>query len=677
METLSNIFNFVLHSSTGVALVAYVLSLFSFVMLMLLKSNSAAHRILIAVLGISFVASLALLYKTYTANGFLGSVPWLNIGTIDLNISIKIDKITSIMLSMVSLIALLVSVYSVEYMHDEKRYTYFFAYISLFAFSMFGLVLSNNLLITYIFWELVGFCSYLLIGFYTQKNAAILANKKAFIINRIGDIGFLAGIMMLLSVFRTLDLTQIFTLIQERSSFVSANDATLLHYAGYAFFIAVIAKSAQFPLHVWLPDAMEGPTPVSALIHAATMVVSGIYLLIRIFFLLDVDVLNFIAIIGAFTAFMASFIAGRQFDIKKILAYSTISQLGYMVMAVGIAAPMAAFYHLITHAFFKAALFLAAGSIIHYLQHQYKQKNLTLDPQDIRNMSGLRKVLPFTFVVYTLASAALIGIPFLSGFFSKEAILSETWTWAEQQHGYLLLVPVFAFASVVMTAFYVSRHYSIVFLGNPKPEFSKQKESLWFVVPFVLLSFACIYIYPFYTPQHAQASLPYITFALIATGVGAAYLICYKQYIKPFSEQNIIYKLSLNAFYLDNIYQFIFIKPIHFLLHKLQPMDMKFDKDMFHGLGNVFIHFAVLMQWVDKNIFDFIVNLFASGIKQLAYLSAWFDKYIVDGLVHGIVKITKLTGDFIRAFQTGKVQSYFALTTILLIVFIWYLMKGI
>ncbi len=677
MDTLSNIYHFVLHSSTGVALLAYVLPLFSFIMLMLLKLNHVAHRIIIAVLSICFLASLVLLYRVFTSCGFLGSIPWLSIGNIDLNISIKIDKVTSIMLSMVSFIALLVSIYSVEYMHNEKRYSYFFAYISLFAFSMFGLVLSNNLLITYIFWELVGFCSYLLIGFYTQKNAAILANKKAFIINRIGDIGFLAGIMMLLSVFRTLDLTQIFTLISERSTFVSASDTQLLHYAGYAFFIAVIAKSAQFPLHVWLPDAMEGPTPVSALIHAATMVVSGIYLLIRIFFLLDVDVLNFIALIGAFTAFMASFIAGRQFDIKKILAYSTISQLGYMVMAVGVSAPMAAFYHLITHAFFKAALFLAAGSIIHYLQHQYELKKLTLDPQDIRNMSGLRKLLPYTFVVYTLASAALVGIPFLSGFFSKEAILSETWTWAQQQNGLLMLVPVFAFASVIMTAFYVFRHYSIVFLGEPQPEFSKQKESNWFIIPFILLSIACIYMYPLYTPQHTHVSLPFITFGLIALGFGAAYLICYKHYIKPFSEKNIIYKLSSNAFYLDNIYHFVFIKPIHFFLHKLQPLDMKFDKDMIHGVGNAFINLAILMQWFDKNIIDFIVNLFATAIKQLAYLSAWFDKYIIDGLVHGIVKITKLTGDFIRAFQTGKVQSYFALSTVLLIIFIWFLMKGI
>lgn len=674
MYTISN---FVLHSSTGVALLAYALPLFSFVMLMLLKSNTLAHRTLIAVLSICFIASLTLLYKTYTSCGFLGSLPWLSIGNIDLNISIKIDKITSAMLSMVSFIALLVSVYSVEYMHNEKRYNYFFAYISLFAFSMFGLILSNNLLITYIFWELVGFCSYLLIGFYTQKNVAILANKKAFIINRIGDIGFLAGIMMLLSVFRTLDLTQIFTLIQERSTYVSPSDTTLLHYAGYAFFIAVIAKSAQFPLHVWLPDAMEGPTPVSALIHAATMVVSGIYLLVRIFFLLNVDVLNLIALIGAFTAFMAAFIAGRQFDIKKILAYSTISQLGYMVMAVGVSAPMAAFYHLITHAFFKAALFLAAGSIIHYLQHQYEKNKLTLDPQDIRNMSGLRKVLPFTFVVYTLASAALIGIPFLSGFFSKEAILAETWNWAQQQNGILVLVPVFAFVSVLMTAFYVFRHYSMVFLGKPKSEFTKEKESNWFVIPFVLLSIACIYMYPLYTPKHAHASLPYITLALITTGIGAAYLICYRHIIKPFSEQNLIYKLSSNAFYLDTVYEYLFTKPIHFFLHKLQPIDMKFDKDIIHGLGNTIIHLAIFMQWVDKNIVDAIVNFFAFLIKQIAYFSAWFDKYIVDGIVHGVVKITKLTGDFIKAFQTGKVQSYFALSTVLLIVFIWFLMKGI
>jgi NADH-quinone oxidoreductase subunit L len=677
VENLQTIFNFVTNSSTGLALFVYVLPLLSFFMLMLIKSNKLAHSIAITSLIFCFVSSLTILYRTYTGYGFAGQLSWLEIGSLVLNVSISLDKIAALMLSMVSLITLLVMWYSTEYMRGEKRYNYYFAYISLFAFAMFGLILSRNLLFTYIFWEMVGFCSYLLIGFYTQKNSAILANKKAFIINRIGDLGFLVGIMILLSVFRTLDLSAIYMHIQERGSFISASDALLLHCAGYAFFIAVIAKSAQFPLHVWLPDAMEGPTPVSALIHAATMVISGVYLLIRIFFLLDAEVLNFIVLIGSFTAFMGAFIAGRQFDIKKILAYSTISQLGYMVMAVGLSAPMAAFYHLYTHAFFKAALFLGAGSIIHFLHHQYKLKNINLDAQDIRNMGGLRKELPFTFYVYTLASAALVGIPLLSGFFSKEAILTETWVWANNHSSIYLVVPVFAFGSVLMTAFYVFRHYTMVFFGKSVIEYIKQKESLAFVIPFIILSIACVYMYPLYEPIAHFSILPYITVVLISIGFAAAYLICYRRIIKPFSENNLIYKLSYNAFYLDTVYQFLFIKPVHFLLNKLQPVDFKFDNDMVHGMGNVVIHFSHFIAWVDKNIFDAVVNFVGTIGLQFSYLAAWFDKNIIDGLVLLIAKVSRRAGDFIRAFQTGKVQSYFALSAVLLIVFIWFFMRGI
>lgn len=677
MENINTIFNFITNSNIGLALFAYVLPLFSFLILMLLKSNKFAHSIAISSLAFCFLASLTLLYRTYTVCGFAGHIPWLEIGSIQLNVSVAIDKIAALMLSMVSFITLMVMVYSIEYMRNEPRYNYFFAYISLFAFAMFGLILSSNLLFTYIFWEMVGFCSYLLIGFYTQKNSAILANKKAFIINRIGDLGFLAGIMILLSVFRTLDLSIILTHINERSTFISASDAMLLHYAGYAFFIAVIAKSAQFPLHVWLPDAMEGPTPVSALIHAATMVISGVYLLIRIFFLLDAEVLNFIVLIGSFTAFMGAFIAGRQFDIKKILAYSTISQLGYMVMAIGLSAPMAAFYHLYTHAFFKAALFLGAGSIIHYLHHQYKLKNISADAQDIRNMGGLRKELPFTFYVYTLASAALVGIPFLSGFFSKEAILSETWNWANSHGTIYLIVPFFAFASVIMTAFYVFRHFAMVFFAKPNIEYKKVKESKLFVLPFILLGIACIYMYPLYKPNVHFTFLPYITVILIGIGFAAAYLICYRKLIKPFSENNLIYKLSYNAFYLDNVYQFLFAKPMHYLVTKLQPVDFKFDNDIVHGIGNVFIRFSFLMAWIDKNIFDAFVHFFANIGIQFSYLSAWIDKYIIDGLVSFLAKFARLSGDFIKAFQTGKVQSYFALSAFLLVLFIWFLMRGI
>lgn len=666
MENLELLISFLFGSARGLALLFLSFPLIAFVALMFVKSNKLVNVISISTISLSLLSSLYLLNLAIDGNTFILKAPWLTIGSIQLDISIQVDLVSVLMLIMVSFVSLMVIIFSIEYMKGERRYPIFFAYISLFIFAMFGLILSRNLLWMYIFWEMVGFCSYLLIGFYTQKQSAILANKKAFIINRIGDLGFLVGLMILLSTLGTLDLSELQSRILEHGVFVSPSDSYLLHLAGYCFFIAVIAKSAQFPLHVWLPDAMEGPTPVSALIHAATMVISGIYLLIRIYFLLDPTVLNLIAIVGSFTAFMGAFIAGRQFDIKKILAYSTISQLGYMVMAVGVTAPMAGFYHLYTHAFFKAALFLGAGSIIH-----------TIHTQDIREMGGLRKVMPVTFIVYLIAGAALVGIPFFSGFFSKEAILNETWHWAQLHGNYYLIVPFFAFSGVVMTAFYVFRNISLVFLGYDKFNRVKVKEPLTIVVPLMLLSSGCLYIYPLYEEVHELTYMPYITIALISIGLSAAYFICYRRLIKPFSEQNIIYKLSANALYLDAIYNYLFTKPIHFILTKLQPVDFKFDNDMVHGLGNVIIHFSHYVNKFDGIVVDGIVNGIGKVGMQISMFISWFDRSIIDGMVNSIAKLTKSIGDLIRAFQTGKVQSYFALTALLLILFIWYFMRGV
>lgn len=666
MEKLELISSFIFGTSRGLALLGLLFPFLSFIILMFNKSNKLVNIIAISAISISLLSSLFLLNLAIDGNTFILKTPWLTVGNIQLDISIHVDVFSVLMLVMVSFITLVIMVFSTEYMKGEKRYSIFFAYISLFIFAMFGLILSRNLLWMYIFWEMVGFCSYLLIGFYTQKQSAILANKKAFIINRIGDLGFLVGLMILLSTLGTLDLTELYARIIEHGVFVSSADSYLLHIVGYCFFIAVIAKSAQFPLHVWLPDAMEGPTPVSALIHAATMVISGVYLLIRIYFLLDPSVLNAIAIVGSFTAFMGAFIAGRQNDIKKILAYSTISQLGYMVMAVGVTAPMAAFYHLYTHAFFKAALFLGAGSIIH-----------TIHTQDIREMGGLRKVMPYTFIVYLVASAALIGMPFFSGFFSKEAILNETWHWAQLHGNYYLVVPIFAFSGVVMTAFYVLRHVSIVFFGPPNAKFLKAKEPLAIVVPLILLSFGCLYIYPLYEEVHELSYMPYLTISLIAIGLGTAYFICYRRIIKPFSEQNLIYKLSENALYLDSIYNFLFTKPIHFILTKLQPVDFKFDNDIIHGLGNIVIHFSHFVNKFDVFVIDGIVNGVGKLGIQISMFIAWVDNAIIDGLVNSVAKLTKSFGDLIRAFQTGKVQSYFALSALLLVIFIWYFMRGV
>jgi NADH-quinone oxidoreductase subunit L len=337
-----------------------------------------------------------------------------------------------------------------------------------------------------------------------------------------------------------------------------------------------------------------------------------------------------------------------------------------MVMAIGVSAPMAAFYHLYTHAFFKAALFLAAGSIIHVLH-----------TQDIRQMGGLRKIMPVTFIVYSVASAALIGIPFFSGFFSKESILNETWHWAQMHGQYYLIVPFFAFSSVIMTAFYVFRHFSLVFFGSSKTEVNVAKQRLVVDLPLILLGIGSVYIFPLYHTSHSYAYMPWVTVLLIGLGITMAYLICYRKYIKPFSEGHIIYRLSNNALYLDKIYEWVFIKPIHYLLNKLQPVDYKFDKDIVHGMGNVVIYFSQFIQFFETKILDAIVNSIATIGLQLSYLVSWFDEFIVDGIVNGIALLSRRIGDFIRAFQTGKVQSYFAMSALLLIFFIWYFIKDL
>lgn len=630
MEKFYLLFHFIFDSPKGLALLALALPLLSFFVLMFCKLNKWINTISISTFILTSFSSLYLLYLNIKSCGFSLHTGWLSVGNINLSIGVQVDLISSLMLSMVSFIALMVVVFSTNYMKSESRYGYFFAYISLFVFSMYGLVLSTNLLWTYIFWEMVGFCSYLLIGFYTQKNAAIFANKKAFIINRIGDLGFLVGLMILVSTLGTLDILELFNRIKEHGIFVSIADKQMLHYAGYAFFIAVIAKSAQFPLHIWLPDAMEGPTPISALIHSATMVIAGVYLLIRIYFLLDPSVLNLIAIIGSFTAFLGAFKASKQVDIKKILAYSTISQLGYMVMAIGVTAPMAAFYHLYTHAFFKAALFLGAGSIIH-----------TLHTQDIREMGGVRKILPITFVVYLISSLALVGVPFFSGFFSKEAILNETIHWSQSHGGVYLLVPVFAFSGLIFTAYYVYRHVRLVFFGEQQTKLTKQKEAIAISLPLLLLSIGSIIMYPLYEEIHELKYMPYITVALISIGFTFGYFLIVKNKAYSFKEIKL------------------------------------FNQDITIIVGNAVVAFAQYVHKFDIKIIDGSVNNVAKASVKFSTLISWFDVKIVDGLVNSIASLTKKFGDVIRRFQTGKVQTYFAISTVLVVLFIWIFMRGI
>ena len=330
-------------------------------------------------------------------------IPWVSMSSFQIGFGMNFDKPAVIMLFVVSLISCLVHFYSIDYMKGDKRFSRYFAYLGLFTFSMNGIILSNNLFFIFVFWELVGFSSFLLIGFWYEKQSAGDAAKKAFLTNRIGDIGMFLGIMLLFVHAGTFS----FNGIQ-----FAGIDHTIMTLCGLLIFMGAIGKSAQFPLHIWLPDAMEGPTPVSALIHAATMVAAGVYLSLRIFPFLTAEALHVVALIGAITAILASLIATSQYDIKKILAYSTVSQLGYMICSIGVGAYFAAFFHLITHAMFKACLFLCSGSVIHAMHHSQDEiHDHSKDPQDIRNMGGLRNKMPITFIAMLISTMSLCGFP--------------------------------------------------------------------------------------------------------------------------------------------------------------------------------------------------------------------------------------------------------------------------
>src|SRR5580692_5903779 len=385
-----------------------------------LRSKTVSSLISIGAVVAGFILTVLFI----SANGFHinaeTSTNWLTIGGLNVDFGLKLDALSLMMLLIVTGVGGAIHIYSFGYMHEDKGMARFFAFMSLFTFSMLGIVLANNFLEMFIFWELVGVSSYLLIGFWFEKPSAGDAAKKAFITNRLGDFGFLLGILMVWGLLGSLNFSVLQNSIVENSAALGVMATT----AGLLIFCGAVGKSAQFPLHVWLADAMEGPTPVSALIHAATMVAAGVYMLCRIFFLLNADALHVIAYIGGFTALLAALIAVQQNDIKRIIAYSTLSQLGYMVMAVGLSGPTPAMFHLTTHAFFKALLFLSAGSVILGMH----------DEQDIWKMGNLRDKMGITFWTFLTGALALSGMPFFSGFYSKDSIIGQ----ALAQHNYLL-----------------------------------------------------------------------------------------------------------------------------------------------------------------------------------------------------------------------------------------------
>ena len=491
---------------TTLALLNLFLPLLSFVILIFFgkQIGNSAHWVALALIGGSLGIAVSFFANVFVDTGqpiLETSVRWFSTGSFSVNLGFLINNEAAIMLLVVALISFLVHFYSIGYMKGDPRYSRYFAYLGIFTFSMNGIVLADNLIMMYIFWELVGLSSYLLIGFWFEKNSAADACKKAFLTNRVGDIGMFIGIMIL---FFTIGTFQIDGLIEGVRIGAFAGNMGLLTIAGILVFMGAVGKSAQFPLHIWLPDAMEGPTPVSALIHAATMVAAGVYMVVRIFPILTPGALEFIAVIGGITAIMAAIIAITQNDIKRVLAYSTVSQLGYMIMALGVGAYQAGFFHLTTHAMFKACLFLCSGSVIHAMHHALHELNdHETDPQDMSNMGGLRDKMPITFWAMLIATLAISGVPFFSGFLSKDAILAGTLSYYHLHHGWTLFLPIAGFGAAVITAFYMFRLIFLTFFGKPANDkvYAHIHESPFqMTFPLILLaglSFAIFFTVPF------------------------------------------------------------------------------------------------------------------------------------------------------------------------------------
>jgi NADH-quinone oxidoreductase subunit L len=595
---------------------------------------------------------------------------WLGIGSMRISFGVGVDNLTIVMLFVVTLVSFLVHLYSWGYMHGEERYSRFFAYLALFSFSMIGLVIASNLLFVYIFWELVGLCSYFLIGFYFEKKSASNAAIKAFITTRVGDVGFFLAILIIAAVAGTLEFDGIFGSVQ-----AGVWPPGLLVFAGICLFAGASGKSAQFPLHVWLPDAMEGPTPVSALIHAATMVAAGVYLVARMFpflagpryfggdFWSSIPLLV-IALVGGFTAFFAATIAFAQTDIKKVLAYSTVSQLGYMCLGLGVGSVSAGLFHLTTHAFFKALLFLCAGSVIHAVQSN-----------EMADMGGLRKKMPITFWTFLAGTLAIAGLPFLSGFYSKEAILTQAMAVAHEKGGLYYLPFVFGMVTALMTAFYMFRLLLKTFFGEPRNHhaFEHAHESPWtMTVPLAVLgAFAVagggppslsqewfgarvasetMVSPPVAEPilggetisnamHHVHGQVLVLSLVALLAGVGGALLffspaspLSRRQLIQPRTLLGALHTAVLNLWWVDRIYEAVFVGGIHLLRR--------------------------LAGWFDNHVIDALVNLQATICLGLTWIVGKADAEGVDGAVRGISEATLIGGKKIRRVQTGLVGQY-------------------
>jgi NADH-quinone oxidoreductase subunit L len=599
-----------------------------------------SHRITIALVFASLLASIVIFVDVLEGNTYNGTVyTWLVTGDARFEVGFLIDQLSATMMVVVSFVSLMVHIYTIGYMHDDPGYQRFFSYISLFTFSMMMLVMSNNFLQLFFGWEAVGLVSYLLIGFWYTRPSAIYANMKAFLVNRVGDFGFLLGIAMVLMYFGTLDYAAVFTqapeIVNEQIELIPGSSWLVITVICILLFIGAMGKSAQFPLHVWLPDSMEGPTPISALIHAATMVTAGIFMVARMspLFELSENALSFILIIGGITTLFMALVAVVQDDIKRVVAYSTLSQLGYMTVALGASAYSAAIFHLMTHAFFKAVLFLGAGSVIIAMHHE----------QSMQKMGGLKRYMPITYGTMFIAALASAGVPGFSGFFSKDAIIEAV---------YFANIPGVDFAyfcvlaTVFVTALYTFRLIFMTFHGQPRMDTHTKEhlhESPWVVtVPLMILAIPTVaagwFIGPivfgdyfnnviYVSPQHNAIEKLGAEFS----GIGGM----------------MVHALSTAPFWLSTAGIF----SAWFLYSAKTDLP-----------GKIKTKLSILFTLLDRKYYidEFYSWFFAGGTRALGtVLWKYGDVKIIDGFfVNGAARVVAWTSTIVRQYQTGYIYHY-------------------
>ncbi|MFO1384746.1 MAG: NADH-quinone oxidoreductase subunit L [Chitinivorax sp.] len=640
--------------------------------------RTGAHIVTILGVAAAFAGSAYTLnYLLHGGEVFNGAVyTWLTLNGVEMNVGFLVDNLTAMMMCVVTFVSLMVHVYTIGYMHEDPGYQRFFSYISLFTFSMLMLVMSNNFVQLFFGWEAVGLVSYLLIGFWFKKPTATFANLKAFLVNRVGDFGFVLGIGLLFAYVGSMDYSATFAALpalkEQSISLLPGYSWPLLAVIGILLFVGAMGKSAQFPLHVWLPDSMEGPTPISALIHAATMVTAGIFMVARMSPLYELSdiALSFIIVIGSITALFMGFLGIIQNDIKRVVAYSTLSQLGYMTVALGASAYSVAVFHLMTHAFFKALLFLAAGSVIIGMHHD----------QDIRNMGGLRKYMPLTWITSLIGSLALIGTPFLSGFYSKDSIIEAVKASHIPGSGLAYFAVV---AGVFVTAFYSFRMYFLVFHGEERfgkdhhddhhhddehhhglaPGEKPHETPLVVTLPLILLAIPSLLIgYLAIEPMlfgdffknvifvgenhHAMAELheefhgaaamgmhaiSTLPFWLAFSGVALSWFFYMKRPDIPAAIQRnagAVYRLLENKYYLDDIYFGLFAKgsrALGFVFWKLGDVFL-IDGLLVNGAAKLVGWFARLSRVVQTG---YVYHYAVAMIAGLALLILWFGKGLV------------------------------------------------